>query len=63
VGGEAPVTPILSLDSSYLNPSYKPCDKKTLRKGFIAKMAYLVELWLILESDLVECASHRIFFE
>jgi hypothetical protein len=26
VGGEAPVTPVLSLDSSYLNPSYKPCD-------------------------------------
>jgi hypothetical protein len=28
VGGEAPVTPVLSLDSSYLNPSYKPCDNK-----------------------------------
>jgi hypothetical protein len=26
VGGEAPVTPVLSLDSSYLKPSYKPCD-------------------------------------
>jgi hypothetical protein len=26
VGGEAPVTPVLSLDSSYLNLSYKPCD-------------------------------------
>jgi hypothetical protein len=25
-----------------------------LRKGVIAKMAYLVEFWLILESDLVE---------
>jgi hypothetical protein len=28
VGGEAPVTPVLSLDSSYLNPSYKPCDNR-----------------------------------
>jgi hypothetical protein len=26
VGGEAPVTPVLSIDSSYLNLSYKPCD-------------------------------------
>jgi hypothetical protein len=34
-----------------------------LRKGFIEKMAYLVEFWLILESDLVECAPHGIFVE
>ena len=34
-----------------------------LRKGVIEKMAYLVELWLILESDLVEHAPHRIFVE
>jgi hypothetical protein len=26
VGGDAPVTPVLSIDSSYLNLSYKPCD-------------------------------------
>ena len=26
MGGEAPVTLVLSLDSSYLNPSYKLCD-------------------------------------
>jgi hypothetical protein len=31
-----------------------------LRKGFIAKMAYLVEFWLILESVLVESAPHKI---
>jgi hypothetical protein len=34
-----------------------------LKKGFIAKMAYLVEFWLILESDLVERAPHKIFDE
>jgi hypothetical protein len=34
-----------------------------LRKGFIEKMAYLVEFWVILESDLVEHALHRIFVE
>jgi hypothetical protein len=34
-----------------------------LRKGVIAKMAYLAEFWLILESDLVECAPHGIFVE
>jgi hypothetical protein len=34
-----------------------------LKKGFIAKMAYLAEFWLILESDLVECAPHGIFDE
>jgi hypothetical protein len=34
-----------------------------LRKGFIAKMAYLVEFWLILESDLVERAPNKIFDE
>jgi hypothetical protein len=34
-----------------------------LRKGFIAKMAYLVEFWLILERDLVEHAPHGIFVE
>jgi hypothetical protein len=32
-----------------------------LGKGFIEKMAYLVELWLILESELVEHSLHRIF--
>jgi hypothetical protein len=34
-----------------------------LRKGVIAKMAYLVEFWLILESELVERVPHRIFVE
>jgi hypothetical protein len=34
-----------------------------LRKGVIAKMAYLAEFWLILESDLVEHAPHKIFDE
>jgi hypothetical protein len=32
-----------------------------LRKGVIEKMAYLVEFWLILESELVERAPHGIF--
>jgi hypothetical protein len=32
-----------------------------LRKDIIAKMAYLAEFWLILESDLVERAPHGIF--
>jgi hypothetical protein len=30
-----------------------------LRKGVIARMAYLAEFWLILESDLVERAPHE----
>jgi hypothetical protein len=34
-----------------------------LRKGVIAKMAYLSEFWLILESDLVESAPHKMFDE
>jgi hypothetical protein len=34
-----------------------------LRKGVIAKMAYLVEFWLILERYLVEHAPHKIFDE
>jgi hypothetical protein len=34
-----------------------------LRKGFIAKMAYLVEFWIILESGLVERSPHTIFVE
>jgi hypothetical protein len=34
---------------------------KPLRKGVIAKMAYLAEFWLILESVLVESAPHKIF--
>jgi hypothetical protein len=34
-----------------------------LRKGVIAKMAYLAEFWLILESDLVERAPHKMFDE
>jgi hypothetical protein len=34
-----------------------------LIKGVIAKMAYLAEFWLILESDLVERAPHKIFDE
>jgi hypothetical protein len=32
-------------------------------KGVIEKMAYLVEFWLILERDLVECSPHGIVFE
>jgi hypothetical protein len=32
-----------------------------LKKGVIAKMAYLDELWFILESELVENALHIIF--
>jgi hypothetical protein len=32
-----------------------------LRKGVIAKMAYLVEFWLILEIELVENSLHGIF--
>jgi hypothetical protein len=32
----------------------------TSQKGVIAKMAYLVEFWLILESDLVERAPQNI---
>jgi hypothetical protein len=34
-----------------------------LRKGVIAKMAYLAEFWIILESDIVEGAPHKIFDE
>jgi len=34
-----------------------------LRKGVIAKMAYLAEFWLILERDLVERSPHKIFDE
>jgi hypothetical protein len=30
-----------------------------LKKGFIAKMTYLNEFWIILESDLVEHALHK----
>jgi hypothetical protein len=36
---------------------------KPLRKGVIAKMTYLAKFWLILESNLVERASHEIFIE
>jgi hypothetical protein len=34
-----------------------------LIKGFIEKMAYLAEFWLILESDLVERGPQKIFIE
>jgi hypothetical protein len=34
-----------------------------LRKGVIAKMAYLAEFWLILERNLVERAPKKIFDE
>jgi hypothetical protein len=34
-----------------------------LRKGVIAKMTYLAELWLILESNLVERSPHKILIE
>jgi hypothetical protein len=34
-----------------------------LRKGFMEKMTHLVEFWLILESDLVERAPHKMFVE
>jgi hypothetical protein len=34
VGGEAPVTPVSSLDSSSLDLSYKPCDNRSyIKKG------------------------------
>jgi hypothetical protein len=34
-----------------------------LIKGIMAKMAHLVEFWLILERDLVEHSPHGIFVE
>jgi hypothetical protein len=34
-----------------------------LKKGVIEKMTNLAEFWLILESDLVEYAPHKIFDE
>jgi hypothetical protein len=34
-----------------------------LRKGIIEEMAYLVEFWLILESELVERSLQKIFDE
>jgi hypothetical protein len=34
-----------------------------LKKGVIAKMTYLIEFWLILESDLVEHGPPSIFDE
>jgi hypothetical protein len=34
-----------------------------LKKGVIEKMAYLAEIWLILESGLVEHSPHKIFVE
>ena len=34
-----------------------------LKKGVIAKMAYLVEFCLILERDLIESVPHNIFDE
>jgi hypothetical protein len=34
-----------------------------LIKGVIAKMVYLAEFWLILESDLVERAPQKMFVE
>jgi hypothetical protein len=34
-----------------------------LRKGVIEKMEYLVEFYLILESDLIERSSHEMFVE
>jgi hypothetical protein len=34
---------------------------ESLRKGVIAKMAYLAEFWLILERELVEHAPKKIF--
>jgi hypothetical protein len=36
-------------------------DLEPLKKGVIVKMTYLVEFWLILESELVERAPHKIF--
>jgi hypothetical protein len=47
----------------FLCNSYKWNYLEPLRKGVIAKMAYLAEFWLILESDLVEHATHKIFAE
>ena len=34
-----------------------------LIKGVIAKMTYLAEFWIILESKIVERAPHKIFIE
>jgi hypothetical protein len=42
-------------------PSGTTCNLS--EKGVIEKMAYLAEFWLILESDLVESAPHKIFDE
>ena len=41
--------------------SFKCHYLEPLKKRVIAKIAYLAEFWLILESDLVERAPHKIF--
>jgi hypothetical protein len=43
--------------------SFKCHYLEPLRKGVIVKIAYLAQLWLILERDLVERALHEIFVE
>jgi hypothetical protein len=47
----------------YLCNSSKWNYLEPLIKGVIAKMTNLVELWLILESDLVERAPQKVFDE
>jgi hypothetical protein len=44
VGGEAPVTPVLSLDSSCLNLSYKPCNNNT--QGGLHDLPKKAESWI-----------------
>jgi hypothetical protein len=51
VGGEAPVTPVSSLDSSYFNLSYKPCD------NILAPLPGNTESTFLNDTSLVSLAS------
>jgi hypothetical protein len=55
--------PIKKILQFFLCNSSKWHYLEPLKKGVIAKMAYVAEFWLILESDLVERAPHKIFDE
>jgi len=59
VGGEAPVTPVSSPDSSSLDLSYKPCDNRTNFRHKKRSLNPLIILEVELMNDMVDRGTTR----
>jgi hypothetical protein len=57
VGGEAPVTPVSSPDSSSLDLSYKPCDNRDQLRYHLLVALIIMLLLLMMQLEKLGCIA------